>query len=73
MHEHLSHVQTTLPTQPELFPVDERTVTVQCTGCESECEVVVRLQAGAIIEVGGNNCPTGAIYARAQCQAALHR
>ena len=38
----------------------------QCTGCESECDVVVRVQDGKIIAVEGNDCPTGASYAVSQ-------
>ena len=38
----------------------------QCTGCESECYVVVRVQDGKIIAVEGNDCPTGASYAVSQ-------
>lgn len=43
------------------------TTTVACLGCELGCEVVVTLAGGAVIQVAGNNCPTGAIFARAQC------
>ena len=38
----------------------------QCTGCESECDVVVRVQDGKIVAVEGNDCPTGASYAISQ-------
>ena len=38
----------------------------QCTGCESECDVVIRVQDGKIIAVEGNDCPTGASYAVSQ-------
>ncbi len=39
---------------------------LQCTGCESECDVVVRVKDGKIIAVEGNDCPTGASYAISQ-------
>ena len=38
----------------------------QCTGCESECDVHVRVQDGRIVAVEGNDCPTGASYAISQ-------
>ncbi len=38
----------------------------QCTGCESECDVHVRVQDGKIVAVEGNDCPTGASYAISQ-------
>ncbi|MBO7622261.1 MAG: hypothetical protein J6T06_17255 [Victivallales bacterium] len=38
----------------------------QGTGCESECDVVVRVKDGKIVAVEGNDCPTGASYARSQ-------
>jgi CxxC motif-containing protein len=38
----------------------------QCTGCESECDVHVRVQDGKIVAVEGNDCPTGASYATSQ-------
>ena len=38
----------------------------QCTGCDSECDVVVRLADGKIVAVEGNDCPTGASYAISQ-------
>ena len=38
----------------------------QCTGCESECDVAVRVQDGKIVAVEGNDCPTGASYAVSQ-------
>ena len=38
----------------------------QCTGCESECDVHVRVQDGKIVAVAGNDCPTGASYAVSQ-------
>ena len=38
----------------------------QCTGCESECDVHVRVQDGKIVAVVGNDCPTGASYAISQ-------
>lgn len=38
----------------------------QCTGCESECDVHVRVQNGKIVAVEGNDCPTGASYAISQ-------
>ena len=46
---------------------------VQCTGCESECDVVVRVQDGRIVAVEGNNCPTGASYAISQCKSQLRQ
>ena len=38
----------------------------QCTGCESECDVHVRVQDGKIVAVEGNDCPTGGSYAISQ-------
>ena len=38
----------------------------QCTGCESECDVHVRVQDGKIVAVEGNDCPPGASYAISQ-------
>ena len=38
----------------------------QCTGCESECDVHVRVQDGKIVAVEGNDYPTGASYAISQ-------
>lgn len=37
-----------------------------CQGCENECEVSVGLRHGHTVCLGGNNCPTGEIYALAQ-------
>ena len=45
----------------------------QCTGCESECDVVVRVQGGKIVAVEGNDCPTGTSYATSQCKMLLNK
>ncbi len=45
-------------------------LTIQCTGCEAQCEVVVELRDGRAVCLGGNNCPTGECYARARALAA---
>ncbi|MBP5671215.1 MAG: hypothetical protein J6X49_02390 [Victivallales bacterium] len=45
----------------------------QCTGCEAQCDVCVRLQDGKIIAVEGNDCPTGASYATSQCKHQLQQ
>ena len=43
--------------------------TIQCSGCEAQCEVVVELRDGHAVCLGGNNCPTGECYARARALA----
>ena len=43
------------------------------TGCESECDVHVRVQDGKIVAVEGNDCPTGASYATSQCKMLLNK
>ena len=43
--------------------------TIQCSGCEAECEVVVELRDGRAVCLGGNNCPTGESYACARALA----
>lgn len=40
--------------------------TVQCQGCENECEVSVAVVDGKSVCLGGNNCPTGESFALAQ-------
>ncbi|MBO4620259.1 MAG: hypothetical protein J5654_09130 [Victivallales bacterium] len=46
---------------------DEVPRVVQCLGCDAGCEVYVVIHDGQPICIGGNNCPTGALYACAQC------
>ena len=45
------------------------THTVQCLGCDAGCEVYVEMRDGQPICLGGNNCPTGAQFACAQCKS----
>lgn len=40
--------------------------TVVCQGCENECEVSLAFIDGHFICLGGNNCPTGEVYAISQ-------
>lgn len=35
-----------------------------CIGCPMGCPLTVKLQEGEIIEVSGNTCPRGDVYAR---------
>ena len=41
----------------------ENIITVNCQGCEAECEVSVAVRQGHLVCLGGNNCPTGEAYA----------
>ena len=41
---------------------------IQCLGCDAGCVVYVAIRGGRPVCLGGNNCPTGAQYACAQCQ-----
>ncbi|MBR4125226.1 MAG: hypothetical protein IKR13_03405 [Victivallales bacterium] len=43
---------------------------VQCLGCDASCEVYVEIRDGQPVCRGGNNCPTGAQFACAQCRPA---
>ena len=43
-------------------------VKVQCQGCETECEVYVAVRQGHLVCLGGNNCPTGEVYALSQAR-----
>ena len=43
--------------------------TIQCSGCEAECEVVVEVRDGHARCLGGNNCPTGESFACARAQS----
>ena len=51
---------------------DEAPRVVQCLGCDAGCEVYVVMRDGHPVCLGGNNCPTGAQFARAQCQQNSH-
>lgn len=46
----------------------EVVATIQCQGCERECEVEVALRDGQPVCLGGNMCPTGESFAVSQCQ-----
>ncbi len=43
--------------------------TIICTGCENACEVVVSFTDGRPRVLGGNNCPTGEVFALAQASS----
>ncbi len=43
--------------------------TIICTGCENACEVVVGFRDGRTRVLGGNNCPTGEVFALAQASS----
>ena len=49
------------------MPTDQE-ITIQCQGCENECQVSVAFRNGEYLCLGGNNCPTGASFAIAQCR-----
>ena len=47
---------------------NERMIKVQCQGCETQCEVYVAVRQGNLVCLGGNNCPTGEVYALSQAK-----
>lgn len=49
------------------MPTDQE-ITIQCQGCENECQVSVAFRNGEYLCLGGNNCPTGESFALAQCR-----
>ena len=47
---------------------NEGVIKVKCQGCETECEVFVAVRQVQLACLGGNNCPTGEVYALSQAR-----